>query len=84
MTVYEVKENSSIEVKRFYLPISIDKKCPSCGNNCTKDLSDDYLSYPKVNETDELYFYCDNCDAEFKSNFKMKISLEVEDNVEII
>lgn len=40
------------EVKRFYLPYRVTSTCPECGEEVTRDLSGDYLSYPSGGETD--------------------------------
>lgn len=45
--------------KRTYLPgIVIKSKCPECGAPYEMDLSDRYLSYPKVGKPYELTAYC--------------------------
>jgi len=79
MKKIEINEEFDIEMKRFYLPISIKRECSKCGNICEHDLSINYLSYPTINKNNELYFYCDNCDNEFTINSVLRISLDVED-----
>ena len=50
--------------KRPYLPgIVIKSKCPKCGEPYEKDMSDDYLSYPRVGTPYELNAYCRNDDC---------------------
>ena len=56
----ECNEGAELE-KRTYLPgIVIKSKCPQCGEPYRKDMSDNYLSYPKVGEPYELHGYCRN------------------------
>jgi len=33
----EINGEFEINVKRFYLPITIKRKCPKCGNLCEND-----------------------------------------------
>jgi hypothetical protein len=49
-------ETFDIEVKRFYLPIVIKAKCPDCGREMKRDLSNDYLSYPTIGRPERLTF----------------------------
>lgn len=52
--------------KSTYLPgIVIKSKCPNCGAPYTQDMSDNYLSHPKVGEPYELHGYCNSCDHEW-------------------
>ena len=74
----KITEEFSISVKRFYLPITLIRKCPNCGYSCKKDLRIDYLSYPTINKKEHIYFYCNDCGHEFNINATLKISLEIE------
>lgn len=52
--------------KRTYLPgIFIKSKCPKCGAPYEDDLSDSYLSYPKVGKPHKLAAYCGACEHEW-------------------
>ena len=81
MEKFEIKEEFDIEVKRFYLPIEVERKCPQCYNPCKKNLGEDYLSYPVGNKVEPLHFYCDVCDTEFEADSILKISMEVGEEV---
>ena len=50
------------EIKRCYVDITIEAKCPDCTGNVKCDLSESYLSYPEVPSNDSVPFYCDNCE----------------------
>jgi len=78
MEKIEVKKKFEIDVKRFYLPIVIKRKCPNCGNECEFDLDSDYLSYPTVNKKERITFYCDECDINFEVDSIIRINLEVD------
>ena len=72
-----------LEIKRLYLPVTIKKICPNCGGMCERDLDQDCLSYPKVNEKGEIDFYCNNCDNEFTGSYILKMSLQEETDEKI-
>lgn len=40
--------------KRTYVPFTITAKCPTCGVTMTRDLDDDYLSYPILGKPIEV------------------------------
>ena len=80
MKKYKVK-NMELDIKRFYLPIKFNKKCPNCGSKIEFNLSEDYISYPVVGESESLYGYCDNCEGEFNVDVKLNVSLSVNDNL---
>lgn len=51
-------EAVELEIKRCYLPgVRLSSLCPHCGEEITKDLGDEYLSYPKVGEVIKMPFY---------------------------
>jgi hypothetical protein len=45
--------------KRCYLPFEVTDACPECGKKVTRDLSESYLSYPTIGESEEIAFYHD-------------------------
>jgi len=48
-------------IKRFYVPgVVLRSKCPQCGMVDEKDLSDNYISYPQINEPTKVHFYCEH------------------------
>lgn len=48
---------ASLDIKRCYLPIVIVDTCPKCGQEVSKHIESDYLSYPKVNMPFEVSMY---------------------------
>lgn len=50
MKINNTNTNHSLDLKRCYLPIVITDTCPTCGEEVSKDLSRDYLSYPTINQ----------------------------------
>lgn len=80
----EIKEEFELNIKRFYLPIIIKRKCPNCNNECEEDLGYSYLSYPTVNKKERLHFYCPECDCEFEIDRILKISLQLDEKVRIL
>lgn len=69
---------SSIDVKRFYLPAIITGVCPTCGNNVEMDLESDYLSYPLLNVAEGRHFYCSECENEWEFKLTLEISITTE------
>ena len=62
----------SIEnIKRCYVDIQLEAKCPTCGAMLETSLGDDYLSYPVVGEDDWVGFYCDTCEDWYKAPIKV-------------
>lgn len=76
MEKIKIKSEFELEVKRFYLPVKIERDCPDCGTKCVLDLDSNYLSYPTVNKKEQGHCYCDVCDTEFEFDLTLKISLE--------
>tara|TARA_R110000772_G_scaffold17946_3_gene49971 strand:+ start:129072 stop:129341 length:270 start_codon:yes stop_codon:yes gene_type:complete len=71
-------EDFEIASKRLYLPIIIELICPHCGEKITSDLESDYLSYPVINHTEQIHFYCNECDNESEIDYKLRVSLDVD------
>ena len=57
--------------------VVLEKKC-ECGAVLKNDLSSDYLSYPTVGSWENIYFYCDDCHAEYDDSVKVRIILDLE------
>ena len=74
---------TELPIKRFYVPYAIEAVCPVCGQEVVKDLSIDYLSYPKPNRPMKVGLYCDDdlsgCGHQFDVRVRLKISLEAAD-----
>ena len=64
--IVNIDSKFEIAVKRFYIPFTLVAKCPECGKDKVSDLSEDYLSYPTLNQKESMYFYCDDCSCEFE------------------
>jgi hypothetical protein len=79
MTKISIKGEHSIEVKRFYVPHTIQAKCPKCGNE-VEFLGDDYLSYPVLNAEENVYACCSECDLEIELPLKVGMTLEYDVN----
>ena len=80
MKSFKVEGIHTIKVKRFYLPVTVDVKCPKCNTSIQRCFSDDYLSYPKINEKEMVSAYCDECDCEFEFPTMLKVQLDVYDD----
>ena len=80
MSIIEIKGTDEIEVKRLYMPVSVDIKCPHCQveNNHDFNFSQDYSSYPCLNTMEEIHAYCDSCDNEFSFKAALKMSLDID------
>ena len=79
MAIFEINSEDEIDVKRFSLPLEIDRVCPHCGANVKHDFGEMYLSYPKINKKEEVFGYCNHCDENFSFDVTLKISLDVDD-----
>ncbi len=67
---------AELDVKRLYLPITILADCPKCGREASRDLSEDYLSYPVIGQEESIGFDCSSEDEEC-CEFEVLASLEV-------
>lgn len=70
-----------VDVKRFYIPVTVVADCPHCGQEVVQDLSDDYLGYPTANAPTDLpmYHVVDKASGEaheFSVPIVLKISIE--------
>lgn len=50
--------------KRTYVPFTITAQCPKCGATMSRDLSDDYLLSPTLDEVHEVGLYHETDDEE--------------------
>lgn len=69
-----------IEEKRLYLPgLQLEATCPKCHAAYVRDFGDDYLSYPKVGEPEDLTLYCRNrdCDHEWKVRAQLDVTMKI-------
>ena len=72
-----------LDAKRVRLPgVVVEAACPGCGRKIRKDYGHHqgaYLSYPKINETFDLDFYCggkEGCDEEWTVPAFLKVELQ--------
>ena len=77
-TITTKSVDNRLDVKRFYLPgVTIKDNCPNCKTECVYDLTDHYLSHPKLNTPEDCVFYCDNCDNDWKIQVRLNLNLEL-------
>ena len=79
-----------IREKRFYIPdYIISSSCPKCGEIKNRDLSDEYLTYPKANIPIKIGMYCEHyseergnygCGNEWEVTIKILVTVEVVNN----
>lgn len=80
-TRVEGTARGELDVKRCYLPgltiRSQCSQCPKCGAAYAADLSDQYLSYPKVGEPEGWGCYCskDDCGHEWEVMLRLDVTL---------
>jgi ribosomal protein S27AE len=79
MKTYDISMHE-LNVKRLYLDAKHKSKCPRCGHKVTKDFTDDYLSYPAVGKSEDVYMYCGRCEHEWVIKATLKMSLEIEES----
>lgn len=66
-----------IDVKRFYLPYEVYDNCAKCGRETGIELSSiHYISYPKLDFPNRIYFYCRECEYNWEKYVELKISLK--------
>lgn len=62
--------------KRTYLPYVVHDTCPNCKTERSKDLRDDYLSYPVPGEPEPVFFGCE-CGHEWTVKVVVDFTLRV-------
>jgi len=68
--------NRHIEgAKRQYMPYIIEWRCPTCGVDCSRDLSDYYLSHPVMGEPTNEVLYCKRCDTGVVCTIQISLEL---------
>lgn len=73
-------ESGEIESKRLQLPVKVKVKCPNCGHEIEINFERDYLSYPAINEFENVGFCCYECETDSEVMIKLKVGLEVDYN----
>lgn len=74
----EARKRFDIDIKRLYLPVTVNVECHKCKTLIEDSYEDNYLSYPSVGVEEERVVYCDNCDLELSYSVKLKVSLETD------
>jgi len=74
----KLNDKFEVDVKRFYIPLEVLLNCPHCNKEKKVDLSDDYISYPTVNQAEAIEQYCDHCDNEFEFDLTLRMSADVD------
>ena len=68
-----------LDVKRYYIPLEVTSQCPRCRQEVTRNLLEDYLSFPRFDVPIWLRFYHEcSTDSyiEWKHNVIMRLTLE--------
>lgn len=51
-------------IKRCYVGLKVNAKCPQCQSTVTHDFTENYLSYPEIGyDGDSCGGYCEKCDC---------------------
>ena len=62
----------TLNMKRFNLgDTRMNVPCPICHSEITV-----CLDYPRMNETHQQFFYCRECDKEFKGLYKSEVKMQ--------
>jgi len=65
--------------KRFYLPGVVVTHTCTCGAKLSRDMGNDYVSYPTTNKEEEVSLYCDVCDTEIYKKIVIRIEVDILD-----
>ncbi len=72
----EDDDNDRVELaKRFRAPFTVECDCPECGVLVSRNLMDNYLSYPVLNEWAAQCLVC-SCGEEFYVDVKVAVTIE--------
>ena len=75
MIIQELNEEIELN-KRTYLPFILKINCKCCNKELKKNLTEYYLSYPIINCSQDISFYCEDCDTEYQEKIKLTVKLE--------
>lgn len=74
---YDPQKGIPLEVKRFYLPLTISDECPKCGGEVENDCEIAHLSYPTLNVPIRETFWCEDCDYEWEGWIQLDLTVKV-------
>lgn len=73
---YDPQKAIPVEIKRFYLPLTISDECPECGAEVENDCEITYLSYPTLNVPRSETFWCEDCDEEWVGWIQLDLTVK--------
>lgn len=79
MKITNTNRPMALDIKRFYAPFKLKHSCPKCGHDCGDYFEDNYISYPIINQAENIDFYCDECGHEWSGQIKIRVTAKVVD-----
>jgi len=67
--------------KRVYLDEQRTVTCPVCKQDFEIDFSEQHLSYPEINETNEFYCLCAHCHIALTIPYRLTMQITLVDEV---
>ena len=77
VTILENVGKGAELAKRFHLNNVVINKVCNCGEILEYDLGRDYLSYPTVGYPENIYFYCNECGAEYEDSVSVEVQINL-------
>ena len=66
-----------LDTKRCYIPVTVHAVCPQCGVTVTRDLSTNYLSYPRIGAPQRVAFTHEEPRHEWTEHILLTITVGV-------
>jgi RecJ-like exonuclease len=81
MSIIKVRfpKHTELNIKRFYLPITLTAICPECGGKGEHDHTQQYISDPECGTKESIPFLCEKCDEWFDKEYMFNLIVELED-----
>ena len=73
---YDPKKAIPVDIKRFYLPLTISDECPKCGVTVENNCQIKCLSYPTLNTPLRETFRCEDCDEEWPGWIQLDLNVK--------
>lgn len=73
---YDPKKAIPVDIKRFYLPLTISDECPKCGVTVENNCQIKCLSYPTLNTPLRETFRCEDCDEEWMGWIQLDLTVK--------